>query len=197
MHPKAFEELVDSLKKLPGIGLKSAERMAYQILDMSDEDVQEFSNSLINAKKQIHRCPICGQITDQEVCDICSDNTRDQSIICVVQNPKDAFAIEKGRNYNGLYHILHGVLSAINGISAKDLNIQSLLDRVDKGNIKEVIIATNPTTEGETTALYLAKVLEEKGVTVTRIAYGVPMGANIDYTDEFTLMKALEGRRKM
>ena len=197
-YPKSFEELVDSLKRLPGIGLKSAERMAYQILDMPSEDVETFSRSWINAKAQIHRCSICGQITDEDICDVCQDESRDKTTICVVQNPKDAFAIEKAGEYHGLYHILYGVISAANGISVKDLNIASLIERVSNDDkIKEVIIATNPTTEGETTAIYLAKLLEDYKVTVTRIAYGVPMGANLDYTDEYTLMKALEGRRKI
>lgn len=196
-YPKAFEDLVDSLKKLPGIGLKSAERMAYQILEMSEEDIETFANSLVDAKTKIRRCKICGQITDEEICDVCQDESRNRSLICVVQNPKDAFAIEKTMDYNGLYHILYGVISASNGVGVKDLNVASLIERVEKGGVKEVIIATNPTTEGETTAIYLAKLLEKSGVVVTRIAYGVPMGANLDYTDEFTLMKAIEGRRKI
>lgn len=196
-YPKAFEDLVDSLKKLPGIGLKSAERMAYQILEMKDEDVNIFAEALVNAKTKIHRCEICGQITDEDICDICADQTRDRSTICVVQNPKDAFAIEKTQEYKGLYHILYGVISASAGVGIRDLNVASLVERVERDNIKEVIVATNPTTEGETTAIYLAKLLENTGANVTRIAYGVPMGANLDYTDEFTLMKAIEGRKKI
>ncbi|NLB11070.1 recombination protein RecR [bacterium] len=196
-YPRAFEELIDALKKLPGIGLKSAERIAYKILEMDEEEIKAFAASLINAKKELHRCSICGQITDQNVCDFCADERRNQEIVCVVQNPKDAFAIEKARDYNGLYHILYGVISATNGVSPRDLNIQSLIERISKGKIKEVIIATNPTTEGETTALYLAKILSDKNVLVSRIAYGLPLGANLDYTDEYTLIKAIEGRRKM
>lgn len=196
-YPLPFEELIESLKKLPGIGLKSAERLAYQILEMDEEEIELFASSLTNAKKTLHRCQICGQITDEDKCEVCNDVSRDRYTICVVQNPKDAFAIEKAKDYKGLYHILYGVISAINGIGPSDLNLDSLLKRIDDEKIKEVIIATNPTTEGETTALYIAKLLEQKDVVVTRIAYGVPMGANLDYTDEFTILKALEGRRKI
>ena len=196
-YPLPFEELIESLKKLPGIGLKSAERLAYQILEMDEDEIETFASSLVNAKKSLHRCSVCGQITDEDKCEVCNDLSRDRNTICVVQNPKDAFAIEKAKDYKGLYHILYGVISAINGVGPSDLNLESLLKRIDDEEIKEVIIATNPTTEGETTALYIAKLLESKDVIVTRIAYGVPMGANLDYTDEFTILKALEGRRKI
>lgn len=196
-YPQSFEELIESLKKLPGIGLKSAERMAYQILEMDEEEVTTFAEALLNVKKSIHRCEICGQITEDQLCDVCNDDSRDKSVVCVVQNPKDAFAIEKAKEYRGLYHILYGCISAINGIGPNELNLQSLIKRVDDKTIKEVIIATNPTVEGETTALYIAKLLEGKDVLVSRIAYGVPLGANLDYTDEYTLLKALEGRRKI
>ena len=196
-YPLPFEELIESLKKLPGIGLKSAERLAYQILEMDEDEIETFASSLVNAKKSLHRCSVCGQITDEDKCEVCNDLSRDRNTICVVQNPKDAFAIEKAKDYKGLYHVLYGVISAINGVGPSDLNLESLLKRIDDEEIKEVIIATNPTTEGETTALYIAKLLESKDVIVTRIAYGVPMGANLDYTDEFTILKALEGRRKI
>ncbi len=196
-YPQSFEELIESLKKLPGIGLKSAERVAYQILEMDEEEVTTFAEALLNVKKSIHRCEICGQITEDQLCDVCNDDSRDKSVVCVVQNPKDAFAIEKAKEYRGLYHILYGCISAINGIGPNELNLQSLIKRVDDKTIKEVIIATNPTVEGETTALYIAKLLEGKDVLVSRIAYGVPLGANLDYTDEYTLLKALEGRRKI
>lgn len=195
--PHSFEELIESLKKLPGVGTKSAERMAYQILNFTEEEVEDFASALISSKKNINRCKICGQITDNEVCDTCLDENRDQSLICVVQNPKDAFALEKAKEFKGTYHILYGVLSAVNGIGPSDLNIESLVKRVEEGNVKEVIIATNPNVEGETTALFLAELLTKYDVAVTRLAYGLPVGGNLDYADEFTLLKAIEGRRKI
>lgn len=195
-YPNSFEELIESLKKLPGIGPKSAERMAYQILDMSEYDVKEFADSLVKAKQNIHHCSVCGHMTENDVCEICESPYRDHSTICVVQSSKDVFAIEKARDYSGVYHVLHGVISPLNGVGPQDLNIPSLIQRIEKEGIKEIILATNPTTEGETTALYLSKILANKPVVVTRIAYGVPMGANLDYTDEYTILKALEGRRQ-
>ena len=195
--PRSFEELIESLKKLPGVGTKSAERMAYQILNFTEEEVDDFASALISSKRSIKRCKICGQITDNEVCDTCLDENRDQSLICVVQNPKDAFALEKAKEYKGTYHILYGVLSAVNGIGPSDLNIESLIKRVEEGNVKEIIIATNPNVEGETTALFIAEILTKYGVSVTRLAYGLPVGGNLDYADEFTLLKAIEGRRKI
>lgn len=193
---KSFENLIDNLKKLPGVGYKSAERMAYQILDMDNLDANEFAKALIDAKSNIHRCKVCGNITEDEVCEVCTSNLRDKSIICVVQHPKDIYAIDKSGSYNGLYHVLGGAISPINGIGPEQLKIKELFDRINK-DVKEIIIATNPTTEGETTALYLSKLLEKYDVTVSRIAYGVPLGANLDYTDEFTIEKAIEGRRKI
>ena len=196
-YPLPFEELIESLKKLPGIGLKSAERLAYQILEMDEEEIETFAASLTNAKKTLHRCVVCGQITDEDKCEVCNDLSRDRSTICVVQNPKDAFALEKAKEFKGTYHILYGVLSAVNGVGPSDLNIESLIKRVEEGNVKEVIIATNPNVEGETTALFLAEILSGLGVSVTRLAYGLPVGGNLDYADEFTLLKAIEGRRKI
>lgn len=195
--PQSFEELIESLKKLPGVGTKSAERMAYQILNFTEDEVKDFASALIQSKSNIKRCKVCGQITDNEICDTCLDETRDQSVICVVQNPKDAFALEKAKDYKGTYHILYGVLSAVNGIGPSDLNIDSLIKRVESGKVEEVIIATNPNVEGETTALFLAELLSKQGVSVTRLAYGLPVGGNLDYADEFTLLKAIEGRRKI
>jgi len=194
---KSFEDLIDSLKKLPGVGYKSAERMAYQILDMNNFDVDEFSKSLHSAKTNIHRCNICGHLTEEDLCEACKDNSRDQSIICVVQSSKDVYAIDKTNSYHGLYHVLNGAISPVNGIGPNDLNIDSLINRIETNNIKEIIIATNPTVEGETTALYLSKILEKYNLEITRIAYGVPLGANLDYTDDFTIIKAIEGRRKI
>jgi recombination protein RecR len=196
-YPEVFERLVESLKRLPGVGTKSAERMAYQIIDMDLEIIQEFSASLLDCKTKLHHCPICGQITENDVCDVCSDDSRDSSIICVVQTPKDAFALERAKEFKGKYHILHGVISVTNGTGPDDINIASLIKRVKDGGVKEVIIATNPNVEGETTAQYIARLLEKYHVNVTRLAYGLPVGGNLDYTDEYTLVKALEGRRKI
>lgn len=194
---ESFEKLIDALEKLPGVGHKSAERMAYQILEMNNFDVKEFNDSLYNAKNKIHRCKICGHITENDLCEACEDESRDRSIICVVSNSKDVYAIDKTNSYNGLYHVLFGTISPANGIGPDDLNINSLIQRVKEGNVKEIILATNPTTDGETTALYISKLLEKYDVTITRIAFGVPLGANLDYTDQYTILKAIEGRRKI
>lgn len=196
-YPVSFEKLVESLTRLPGIGTKSAERMAYQIIDMDMKDIQEFASSLIDSKTKIHHCKICGQITENDLCDVCLDSSRDESIICVVQTPKDAFALERAKEYKGKYHILHGVISVTNGTGPSDINISSLIERITNGKVKEIIIATNPNIEGETTAHYIAKILEKYDVVVTRLAYGLPVGGNLDYTDEFTLLKAIEGRKKI
>lgn len=196
-YPVSFEKLVESLARLPGIGTKSAERMAYQIIDMDMKDIQEFASSLVDSKTKIHHCKICGQITENDLCDVCLDSSRDESIICVVQTPKDAFALERAKEYKGKYHILHGVISVTNGTGPSDINISSLIERITNGKVKEIIIATNPNIEGETTAHYIAKILEKYDVVVTRLAYGLPVGGNLDYTDEFTLLKAIEGRKKI
>lgn len=194
--PQSFEELVECLKMLPGIGTKGAERLAYHILEMDTQQVQRFSQALINFKKQIHYCKKCGHICEDDLCDVCKDTSRDQSIICIVESPKDVFAMEKLKEYHGLYHVLHGTISIMDGKTIDDLNIQSLFDRLNE-NIKEVIIATNPTREGETTALFLAKLLAKKNILTSRIANGLPMGSSLDYADELTLLKSLEGRKKI
>lgn len=194
---KSIEKLTDSFSRLPGVGHKSAEKMAYSVLEMSDEDVELFSNALKDAKRAVHKCPICGSLTEDDICDICSNDNRDKTKIIVVSYPKDVVAFEKLNLYNGKYHVLGGALSAINGVGIEDLNIDSLLKRIKEDGVKEVIIATNPTTEGETTALYLAKILENFDVNLTRIAYGLPMGGHLEYADALTLSKALEGRKKI
>ena len=194
-YPNSFEELVECFKMLPGIGTKGAERMVYHILAMDDDQVQRFSQALIDFKSNIQYCQRCGHICEGELCEICKDETRDQSVICVVESPKDVFAMEKVREYHGLYHVLHGTISMIDGKTIDDLNINSLFERLD--GVKEVIIATNPTREGETTALFLAKLLAKKGIETSRIANGLPIGSNIDYADELTLLKSLEGRKKI
>lgn len=197
MDLKALVRLQESLAKLPSIGKKSAERMAFAMLEMEDEDLNEFSDAIRDLKTKIHQCPICGNITEENECYICKDDSRDRETILVVSSPKDVIAFENADGYHGLYHVLGGTISISKGKGIEDLNIASLLKRVESDNIKEVIIATNPTVDGETTALYLAKLLENNGVNVTRLAYGLPMGGNLDYADALTLAKAIEGRRKI
>jgi len=194
---KALIRLEESLAKLPSVGKRSAERMAYAMLNMEDDDLKEFSDAIKNLKQSIHVCPICGFLTEEEKCEICSDNEREQDVLMVVSYPKDVIAFENAESYRGLYHVLNGAISVSKGASIEDLNIASLLERVEQGSFKEVIIATNPTIEGETTALYLARLLADKVETVTRLAYGLQMGGNLDYTDSLTLSKAVEGRRKL
>lgn len=194
---KALVRLEESLGKLPSVGKKSAERMAFAMLDMEKDDLEEFADAIKSLKEQIHVCPICGNITDEEYCSICTDNDRDKSLLMVVSSPKDTIAFENAEGFNGVYHVLGGTISLSKGKGIEDLNINSLLNRINEGEIKEVIIATNPTVDGETTALYLAKLLENKNVNVTRLAYGLPMGGNLDYADALTLAKAIEGRRKI
>lgn len=195
MYPKKFENLIDSLKMLPGVGLKSAERYAFDMLNYSDEEIDLFIQSLIDLKEHISYCNICGNLSDGDTCEICKDHERDQSVICVVQSPKDVIAMEKTHEFNGMYHVLNGVISTSKGIMPEDINLAALLERIND-DTKEVIIATNPTVEGETTALYIGKLLETRGINVTRIAHGIPMGGHLDYADELTLIKALEGRKK-
>lgn len=193
----SFELLIDSFSKLPGIGAKSAERMAYAVLAMKEEDALSFAESIKNSRNLIHKCPNCGLFTENELCEICKDETRDHKICIVVAEPKDALSFERLNQFKGIYHVLGGTLSPSKGIGPESLSIAPLLDRVAKEGIEEIVIATNPTIEGETTALFLAKVLSQKGVTVTRLAYGLPMGASVDYADSLTLGKALEGRKKL
>lgn len=195
-YPRPFQDLVDCFKRLPGIGGKSAERLAYYVLSMEKNYINEFSNTIKTIQDKIHYCKKCGHICEDEICDICKDHNRDQSIICVVEESKDVFAMEKVKEYNGLYHVLHGTMSIMEGKTMEDLNINSLFERLDD-SIKEVIIATNPTRDGETTALYLAKLLAKRNINTSRIANGLPIGSNIDYADELTLLKSLEGRKKI
>ena len=194
---KALERLINSLAKLPSVGQKSAERMAYAMLEMKDEDLQEFSDAIKNLKSSIHRCQICGNYTEEEMCAICKDNDRDKSTIIVVSYPKDVIAIEKAESFKGTYHVLGGVISPSKGKTIEDLNIPNLIARLKDGKVKEVILAMNPNVDGETTALYLARKLEDYNVSITRLAYGLQIGGALDYTDALTLSKALEGRRKI
>ena len=194
---KSLEKLEESFAKLPSVGAKSAERMAMAILNMDEKEVEEFCDALKEVKTNIHKCPICGNLTDKEICDVCADENRDKSIVMVVSFPKDVISLERINSYKGLYHVLDGSICLSKGQGVDSLNIESLTTRIKEGKIKEVIIATNPTIEGETTALYISKLLEGMNVEVTRIAYGLPMGGNLDYTDALTLSKAIEGRRKI
>ena len=192
-YPKEFENLIDSFRRLPGVGYKSAERMAYQYLEMKDEYKEKFIESMKDISK-LKRCKICHNLSSGDRCEVCSDLDRDSSVICVVQSIKDVYAIEKGNSYKGLYHVLDGVISVKSGKLPEDLNIDSLLDRLD--GVKEVVVATNPNLDGETTALFIAKLLENKGIKVTRLAYGLPMGGNLEYSDDITIMKSFENRKE-
>ena len=193
--PAALEKLVEQFARLPGIGSKSAQRLAFHVLSLSDEDAKEFADAILQAKRTVTCCPVCRNLTDGGVCSICASNKRDASIICVVADPRDVVAIERAREFNGHYHVLHGVISPMNHIGPDDLEIKSLIERVSKGGIEEVIMATNPDTEGEATAMYLARLLRPFDVRVTRLAYGIPVGGHLEFADDATLMRALEGRR--
>ena len=193
----SIAKLADSFQRLPGIGHKTAEKMAYQILEMKDENVEYFANALREVKEKIHHCPVCGAYTEDDICEICKNDMRDKTKILVVAYPKDVIAFEKIGVFDGVYHVLGGVLSSINGVTINELNISTLFERIKSQNVREVIVATPPNTEGETTALYLARVLQNTGVSVTRIAYGLPLGAHLEYADALTLTKALEGRNKI
>lgn len=195
--PKSLERLEQSLCKLPSIGKKSAERMAYAMLDFSNEELLEISESVRDLKAKMHFCPVCGMITEEDKCEICSNENRDQTILMIVSYPKDVFTIEKSETFNGLYHVLNGEISISKGMSVEHLNLPSLFKRLEFGNVKEIILATNPTVDGETTALYLGKNLESYHLNITRLAYGLQMGGNLDYVDPLTFSKALEGRRKL
>lgn len=194
-YPDSFKNLLESFKKLPGVGEKSAERNLYAILDMDFEDVEEFSKNLLIFKNKIKKCKKCGHYTENEVCEVCSDKTRDESIICVVEDSKTVFNFEKIGNYNGKYHVLNGLISPIDGINPEDINIDSLINERVNENIKEVIIALSPSLEGETTSLYIKKLLENKNIKISRLSYGIPMGTDIEYLDPLIIEKALEDRK--
>ena len=196
MYPSSLEKLIERFKSLPSVGQKTAERYAMAVLEMPDEEAELFANQIIEVKKKIKRCPVCGNLTEKEVCDICSSQERDKTTICIVQQPKDVMVLERIGQYKGLYHVLHGAISTTRGILPEDINIASLYPRLTD-EIKEIIIATNSTLEGDTTALYLTKVLRSyPNITITRLASGLPMGGNLDYTDDITIMRAMQGRIK-
>ena len=193
--PAALEKLVEQFARLPGIGGKSAQRLAFHVLSLTDEEAKEFADAITDAKRTVTCCPVCRNLTDGGVCSICASNKRDGSLVCVVADPRDVVAIERAREFNGHYHVLHGVISPMNHVGPDDLEIKSLVERVSKGGIEEVIMATNPDTEGEATAMYIARLLRPFGVRVTRLAYGIPVGGHLEFADDATLMRALEGRR--
>jgi recombination protein RecR len=196
--PKTLEDLIEEFKKFPGVGRKTAERYALFVINKySDTDVHQFSEALENAKTKLNHCSICGNLTDEEQCYVCQDENRDQSTILVAENVKDVFSIEKSNEYKGLYHVLNGVLSPIDGMGPEDINLESLWKRVINEQVKEVIIATSSTPEGETTALYIKRVMQDIDVLVSRIGYGVPVGLNLEYADDLTLSKAIENRKKI
>lgn len=195
MEIEALTHLSEQFGKIDGIGRKTAMRMAYAVLGFSDEEAQEFADAIVEAKQRIHLCPVCQNLTDRDMCNICSDLDRDTSVICVVEDPRAVQSLEKVREYRGLYHVLHGVISPVNGITPDKLKLKELLHRLE-GEVEEVIVATNPTVEGEATALYIARLIKPLGIRVTRLAHGIPMGADLEYADEITLYRALEGRRE-
>ena len=195
--PAPLEKLVEEFASLPGIGGKSAQRLAFHVLSLSDQEAQAFADAILEAKRTVTCCPVCRNLTAGGLCPICASPKRDPSTICVVADPRDVVAMERAREYTGRYHVLHGVISPMNHVGPDDLEIKSLVDRVAQGDVKEVIMATNPDTEGEATAMYLARLLKPFGVRLTRLAYGIPVGGHLEFADDATLMRALEGRREI
>ncbi len=195
--PAALQELSDQFARLPGIGGKTAQRLAFYVLGLPAQEAQAFADAILEAKKTVHTCPVCQNLTDRPICPICDDDSRDHSVICVVAEPKDVIAMERSREFRGLYHVLHGVISPMNHITQDDVRIKELLQRVGDGEVQEIIMATNPDTEGEATAMYISRILRPMEIKVTRLAYGVPVGSQLEYADEVTLSRALEGRQEM
>ncbi|MGM8213867.1 recombination mediator RecR [Virgibacillus sp. W0430] len=194
-YPEPISKLIDSFSKLPGIGPKTAVRLAFFVIEMEEDDVLEFAKALVSAKRELSNCSICGHITDQDVCSICQDQTRDESIICVVEDPRDVIAMEKMKEFTGRYHVLHGSISPMDGIGPEDINVPDLLQRLKNEQVEEIILATNPNIEGEATAMYISRLVKPSGIRTTRIAHGLPVGGDLEYADEVTLAKSLEGRR--
>ena len=195
--PAALQNLADRFARLPGIGGKTAQRLAFHVLELPLEEAQDFAEAILAAKREVHTCPECQNLTDRDVCPICDNEDRDHSTVCVVAEPKDLIAMERSREFHGVYHVLHGVISPLNHVSQDDIRIRELLSRVAQGNIREVIMATNPDTEGEATAMYISRLLRPMEIKVTRLAYGVPVGSQLEYADEVTLSRALEGRQEI
>jgi recombination protein RecR len=196
-YPTPVARLVEEFSKLPGIGSKTAQRLSFFVLSMSEKEARSLAQAIIEAKQKTRYCSICGNLTDVDPCFICSNTSRDTSIICVVEEPRDVIAMERTREFKGVYHVLHGAISPMGGIGPNDIKIKELLGRLGQGNVKEVIVATNPNVEGEATAMYLSKLIKPFGIMVTRIAHGIPVGGDLEYADEVTLTKALEGRREI
>lgn len=195
--PAALQDLADQFARLPGIGGKTAQRLAFHVLELPIEQAQAFSDAIMEAKRSVHTCPVCQNLTDRELCPICDDPNRDQALICVVADPKDVIAMERSREFFGVYHVLHGVISPLNHVTQDDIRIKELLHRVASGSVREVIMATNPDTEGEATAMYISRLLRPMEIRVTRLAYGIPVGSQLEYADEITLSRALEGRQEI
>ena len=196
-YPKPLEILINELSKLPGIDGKTAQRLAFHILSLDEKEVRQLASSLTNAREQMKYCSVCGNLTDTDPCRICSDPSRRQDVICVVESPRDVMAMERIREFNGLYHVLHGVISPMEGIGPEDINLKSLIARLQASDVKELIVATNPNIEGEATAMYIARLIKPAGIQVSRIAHGIPVGGDLEYADEVTLLKSLEGRRQL
>ncbi len=196
-YPEPIARLIEGFTKLPGIGPKTAQRLTFHVLNMDEKDVINIAKALVNVKKALHYCSICQNITDVDPCHVCKDKTRDDSIICIVQEPKDVIAMERTREFHGRYHVLNGVISPMEGIGPEELKIKELLVRLEDERVKELILATNPNIEGEATAIYISKLVKHFGIKVTRIAHGLPVGGDLEYADEVTLTKALEGRREL
>ena len=192
---ESLQHLAEQFGQLQGVGRKSAMRMAFSVLDLSEEEAVMFAQAILDAKQKIHLCPICQNLTDREVCHVCEDVQRDRGVVCVVEDAKAVLAMEKVREYRGVYHVLHGVISPVNGVTPDQIKLKELLARLEDGEVREVIVATNPTVEGEATAMYISRLLKPFGVKVTRLAYGIPVGGDLEYADEVTLYRALEGRR--
>lgn len=195
--PAALDQLTEQFARLPGIGAKTAQRLAFYVLSLPEEEAQAFADAITNAKRTVHTCPVCQNLTDEALCAICADPERDGGTVCVVAEPRDVVAMERAREYRGKYHVLHGVISPLNHVGPDDIRIRELLERVASGDVHEVIMATNPDTEGEATAMYLSRLLRPFGVKVTRLAYGIPVGSQLEYADEVTLLRALEGRQEI
>lgn len=192
---ESLQVLAEQFGRLQGVGRKSAMRMAFSVIELDDEAARAFADAIIDAKTKIHKCPVCGNLTDKDVCYVCSDLARDTGVICVVEDVKALMSIEKVREYKGVYHVLHGAISPVNGITPDKIGIKELIERVGQNEVREVIVATNPTQDGEVTAMYISKYLKPLGVKVTRLAYGIPVGSDLEYADEITLGRAIEGRR--
>lgn len=197
-YPKPLNKLINEMSKLPGIGGKTAQRLAFHILALEESEATSLANSIVNAKRSLHYCSVCGNLTDTDPCEICSDESRDRTKVCVVETPQDVIAMERIREFKGLYHVLHGAISPVEGIGPNDINLKSLITRLQQHDeIDEIIVATNPNIEGEATAMYIARLLKPSGIKVTRIAHGIPVGGDLEYADEVTLLKAMEGRREI